>query len=384
LVPANRRDKLADGYESLTEGLSRTPPAELAGLVQALAQFLSGPGWQQRLRQARQQLDAPAHDGPVAPLADLVAAPGASTLVESLRRVDAYLAQGKPALAMEEAFYAIAQSPGYLPIHLRVADILLAESRTDAAMDKLSAVAATYQARGDVARAARTLRQVLRQTPLDVDKRAWLIELLVAQGHIDEALQQYSDLADTHYQLADLDSAYTAHTAALQLAQQHHRGTEVAVKLLHKLGDIDLQRLNWRGAQTTYAHICQLAPDDHAARATLIDLLFRLGNNRQALGEVDGYVRHLLGKRNTMLAVNLLNELVESMPSEMSLVGRLARLYQDLGRRDDAITQYDLLGELQLQAGQTTQAAETIRTILALNPPEASSYEALLAELQAT
>jgi tetratricopeptide (TPR) repeat protein len=154
------------------------------------------------------------------------------------------------------------------------------------------------------------------------------------------------------------------------------------VRLLHKLADLDLQRLNWTAAQGVYEQIRDLAPDDHAARATLIDLLFRLGNNRQAMIEVDAYLRHLLLHRNTNLAISLLEEMLESQPNELGLVARLARLYQEAGRRAEAITQYDHLGELQLQAGLTSQAAETIRTILSLGPAERGEYEQLLKELE--
>jgi DNA-binding SARP family transcriptional activator len=74
--------------------------------------------------------------------------------------------------------------------------------------------------------------------------------------------------------------------------------------------------------------------------------------------------------------------MVETHPQESGLVARLGRLYRDTGRRSEAIAQYDRLGELQLQAGQTPQAAQTIRTILALKPDDPSAYQQLLNELQ--
>src|SRR5207249_7461836 len=114
-----------------------------------------------------------------------------------------------------------------------------------------------------------------RLSPLDVSMRSWLIELLVEQHKVNEALQQFFDLAETYYQLADLESAHRTYSDALILAQQNSASAEWNVKLLHKLGDIDLQRLNWHEAQHVYEQIKALAPDDGAARATLIDLLFR-------------------------------------------------------------------------------------------------------------
>jgi len=152
--------------------------------------------------------------------------------------------------------------------------------------------------------------------------------------------------------------------------------------LLHKLGDIDLQRLNWHEAQRVYEQIKALAPQDGPVRATLIDLLFRLDNSKQALAETDSYLRQLLTARDTTTAIALLEEMVETHHQEAGLVARLGRLYQDTGRRPEAIAQYDRLGELQLQAGHTAQAAETIRTILTLQPDDPGAYEQLLSELQ--
>jgi tetratricopeptide (TPR) repeat protein len=283
---------------------------------------------------------------------------------------------------MEEAYFALSHAPTHLPVHVRMAEILTAENKVQAAIDKYSMVAETYRMRGELNRAVRIGQMVLRLSPLDVAMRSWLIEMLVEQRQIPEALQQFADLADTYYQLADLEAARSGYADALALAEQNNAGPEWRVKLLHKMGDIDLQRLNWKAAQVVYEQIKTLAPADHSARATLIDLLFRLGNVRQALAEVDAYVLQLLNAGTPGTAVALLEEIIEGQPDEPTLVARLARLYQDTGRRAEAIGQYDHLGELQLAAGQTAEAAETIRTILALSPDDPAGYQQLLNELK--
>lgn len=382
LLPPDRADALTDAYESMSDGLAQLPPAELSPVLSSLLQFLSGPGWRDRVVQARRQLDGAAIEGQVTPLADLLAVPGASQVVESLRRIEGYMALKLWNTAMEEAYYAVSQSPTHLPVHIRMAEILTAQDQGPAAIQKYAAVAQTYRLRGELTRATRLTQQILKLSPLDVTMRGWLIELLVEQGRVEEALRQFVDLADIYYQLADLDSARATYADALMLAQQHNLAKTWSVTLLHKIGDIDLQRLNWRQAQVVYEQIKTLAPDDRPARATLIDLLFRLGMGKQALVEVDAYLRQLLAARDVQAAVELLTEMSETHPTESGLVARLARLYQDTGRRAEAIAQYDRLGEMQLQVGQTAQAAQTIRAILALEPDDASQYEQLLQELQ--
>jgi tetratricopeptide (TPR) repeat protein len=383
-VPNDEQDSMAESYESLWDGLQQAKPEELNPIAGSIVQFLSGEDWRERVTQARRQLDRGAIDGQTAPLADLLAVPGASEVVESLRRIETYMNERRMATAMEEAFFAVTQSPTHLPIHIRMAEILAAENKTQAAIDKYAMVAETYRVRGELVRAGRIAQQVLKLSPMDVSMRSWLIEILVEQHKIDDALQQFFDLAETYYQLADLESAHNTYADALILAEQNNAGTAWTVKLLHRLGDIDLQRLNWHEAQHVYEQIKNLAPDDEPARATLIDLLFRLDSGKQALAETDAYLRQLLTARNTEAAIRILEEMVETHPKETGLLARLSRLYQDTGQRAEAITHYDRLGELQLQAGQTTQAAETIRTILSLKPDDPSPYQQLLSELHSS
>jgi len=381
-VPADKQDAMAESYESLWDGLQQAKPEELTTVAGNIVRFLSGDDWRDRVAQARRELDRGALDGQVAPLADLLAVPGASEVVASLRRIETYMNEKRLATAMEEAFFALTQSPTHLPIHIRMAEILAAENKPQTAIDKYTMIAETYRVRGEPVRAARIAQQVLKLSPLDVTMRAWLIEVLVEQHKIDEALQQFFDLAETYYQLADLESARNTYSDALILAQQNNAGPEWMVKLLHRLGDIDLQRLNWHEAQHVYEQIRTLAPNDEPARATLIDLLFRLDSGKQALAETDAYLRQLLTARDIAGAIRILEETVETHPREAGLVARLGRLYQDTGNRAEAITHYDRLGELQLQAGQTAQAAETIRTILSLKPDDPGPYQQLLSELQ--
>ena len=63
---------------------------------------------------------------------------------------------------------------------------------------------------------------------------------------------------------------------------------------------------------------------------------------------------------------------------------RLAEAYRAAGRKADAISQYDALGEIQLDAGQIGEAIQTIRTIIALEPPGLDGYQELLRNLEAS
>lgn len=382
LVKPEQQDFLAEAYESVLEGLGQVAETDLKRVVGSLLDFLSGDGWEDRLRQARQQLDAATEEGQVQPLADLLAVPGAEHLVDSMRLIESCIAHQMWETALEESLFALVHSPTHLPVHIRMAEILVAQNKVQAAVDKYAVVAETYRIRGELGRAARLMQQVLKYNPLDVSLRTKLIEMLVEQGKTGDALNQFMDLADTYYQLADLTAAYNTYADALILARQSNNKRS-QVQFLHKMGDIELQRLNWREGQQIYEQIKTLAPDDEIARVTLIDLLSRLGNERQAVAELDSYLHQLLTTRQGSKAVQMLEDLLQSDPASLVYIERLAKVNQDLGRKDEAIQQYEKLADAQLDAGHKPQAIQSIKAILALGPANPQDYQQLLQQIAA-
>jgi tetratricopeptide (TPR) repeat protein len=73
--------------------------------------------------------------------------------------------------------------------------------------------------------------------------------------------------------------------------------------------------------------------------------------------------------------------MVKSYPNDTGLRSRLARTYEQLNRNEEAIEQWDALGELQLEAGDLDDARNTIQQIIALDPPGIEEYRKLLAQL---
>jgi hypothetical protein len=75
--------------------------------------------------------------------------------------------------------------------------------------------------------------------------------------------------------------------------------------------------------------------------------------------------------------------MVQEKPGAIPLRARLAQLYLNAGRKEDALRELDILGDLQLQAGKVKDAIATIQVILRLRPPNAEAYRQLLEQLQA-
>ncbi len=378
----NHQDRLAEAYESLDEALGRTPEDQLTQLVPALTNFLWGEGWEDRIRLARQNLDASAEEGQVTTLGEMLANPGSDLLLETLQSISRHMNQGRFSSAMEEAYYALHLSPFYLPAHVRIAEILAAEDRRPAAIAKYTVAADAYQVRGDTRRAARLMQEVLKLNPMDVNGRSRLINLLIDRGQTEDILSQYLELAGIYYQLADLETARNTYRDALAYADRANASRDWKVRLLHQLADIDMQRLAWKDSLRAYEQINKLSTYDEKARQMVIELSFRLGIPKQALAELDVFLQPMIAAHNLAKATQLMQELATNYPEEPGLVARLARLYQDQGKKAEAIAQYEQLAEMYAEAKETTRAIDTLHAIMALEPEDPTQYEEVLRQLQ--
>jgi tetratricopeptide (TPR) repeat protein len=204
---------------------------------------------------------------------------------------------------------------------------------------------------------------------------------LTSHGKIDRALQQYLTMGDTYYQMAELDRAREKFNEALQLAPRGDPGKRWAVRILHRIGDIDMQRVDWRRAISVYEEIRELAPDDEKARITLIDLYYRFDRPTRAIVELDELVKALREGNKSQKILPVLEGIAQEHPKDIPIRTRLAQAYLNARDVEGALAQLDTLGELQIQAGRIDEARRTIQTILRLNPPNADAYRELMDQL---
>ena len=384
-VSEAQADSLSALYENFQESLTQSQSSEedLLQIGERLVSFLSGPGWDERIKQARQQVNAQQEDGTLTPLAEMISIPGADRVMESLALIERYMAKGRLASALDEAQHAILYSPTYLPIHTRIAEILALENRTDAALAKYTVVAELYRIRGEGVRAVRMYQQMTQLAPDDLTIRAKLTQMLTAQGNIPEAIRQTLETANIHLNLADFDMARQTLNSALLAAQKPGVDKSLAALVLHKIGEIDMQRLDWRQALKAYEQLKAQNPSDGKARVALISLYFRMNQGRQAILETDDTLRHFLTTEGLPKAIALMETLLAE-DDDVNLRQRLARLYQQAGRKADAIAQFDAIADAYHQAGNSAEAARTIQTIIALKPDNLDEYRQVLEQLQSS
>ncbi len=375
------QDPYQSVYQRLTQTIETVNDENMKIIAGRLAELLEGKDWRQRVGDTRRQLEETLREQGEKGVIDILIAAEGDRLTHSIALIDSYRRQGLLTLAMDEAHRAVEYSPNYLPIHDRMADIMIREGRLRNAVTKKNTIARTYLARGETDRSRQILFSVLEMAPLDVSVRESLIELLEQEEEWDEALDQYIDLADTHHQLGNFDKSRETYVLAERIALRVNASPEKIVRIKHRIADIDQMRLDIRKAQKTYEEIIQLDPTDERAHRMLVDLNYRQGNQVEAIRRLDRLLGLYARNKQVNRIIQLLEELVTLYQKDTGLRSRLAAIYRQLGRQHDAIVQLDALGELQLEAGMHKDAANTIRQIIALNPEHVEDYRKLLAQL---
>jgi tetratricopeptide (TPR) repeat protein len=370
-------------YDPIIESQIGQPPEVQAKLCENIATFIVRANWRDHLGQARKQLPVSTPGSPPMPLAEMIAETRGGQVVESMSKIHELASSGHYRTAMEEAFRAISFAPTYLPLHMNMADLLLQQGRPAEAIAKYTAVARGYNARGAANRAIDVYRRIIEISPMDMDSRRQLIEMMIARGQTDSALSEYLKLAEVYYNMADLATMRRTYTEALRVAQQTNVSKEWKVKVLHRMADLEMQSLDWRQALRIFEQIRNMQPDDEIARTRLIVLNLCLGQTSQAEAELDGYIAYLLDNKQYDEALNFVETLVNENPKQAPLHRSLAELYRRAGRIDDALAHLDTAGNLLMDEEDKAGAIEVVMAILGLNPPNAADYRQILARLQA-
>lgn len=365
-------------YERFIKETGTVDEKTLDTANQRFADILGGKTWKRRLELSRHQFEDALTENPDNIFEMVAVSP---EIINSMNLIDEYVRARRFNLAMDEAYYVIEKESDYLAVHLRVGQILVQLNRIRSAIQKYNYVAQTYLERGNRARALEIFNEVIKVAPMDIQLRYHLIEMLEQDERWNEVLDQYVSLARAYLELADVGNARTTFNQAVQLAQRIGADKARIVSILHQLGDIEMQRLELRPALRAYENIKNLEPTDEKARRMLIDLSFRLSDPVSAVRELDSLLQLYAKQRNGKAILELLESWVKERPNDESIRSRLAAVYQQIRRPEAALEQLDALLELQINSGRHSDACESIKKILALNPPSPTHYRNLVQQL---
>lgn len=381
-VPFEQSDAVVQLYEPILDSQARvTDEKDLRTLYNIINEQLMRPDWREYLTSARHQLPPQPEGSPPLPLAELLLETNSNEVVEAMISIKQLASEGKYRSAMEVAFHALTYAPLYLPLHVEMAELLITEGRAMEAVEKFLLIATAYNIRGETVQAITLLRRVTHLAPMDLSIRGMLIDLLKSVGRLDDAIQQYMDLANVYYLLAELDLARQTYQSALTLSQQSSSTRQWAVQVLNKLADIELQSLDWKQAIRIFEQLRSLQPQEPAPRATLISLHLQMGQDNTAMSELDSYLKLMEAPENATKCAHFLDSLLEDRPGEAGIQKRLMEFYTSRGQSAKAVEKLDALAEKLLKSEDKVNALATIKNIVALAPPNASEYQKLYNEL---
>jgi len=383
VAPAEQAEGLRQVYESVIETHSRRGDKEkLQTLCENITTQLNRPNWREHLSAARQQLPESSEDLPPLPLAELLFDSESSAVIDAMSRIRRLADDGRLASAIDEAFNALLHAPYYLPLHIQIGELLMKDGQIQAASEKMMLVARLYSLRGEIGSAVQALRRVTQNSPLDIEVRQQLIQLLTKQGRSRDAVLESIQLAGTYYQLAQVDLARDTYANALRMAQQAHLERSIAVKILYHIADIDQQRLDWRSAVRILEQIRSLEPNDSAARSRLVNLYFKLGQDDAAHKEIERYLASLESSNDANRSIDFLQQVVTDHPEKLDVRKRLADILVKGGLTAQAVEQMDAMAEEMISRGNRPGATDILRTIIQLNPNNVNDYEDLLNQIQ--
>ncbi len=380
-VPADKVDELKQLYDPIIETQEReTDQEKLNSLCTSIQPQILRRDWRAHLNSIRQQLSGNQGED-LQPIAGMLMEMKGSRVVDAMTEIRKLEQQGHYRSAMEVAFDAIPYSPMYLPLHVKIGDLLVKEGHLPGAVEKFITTADLYHARGETSQAINLLKRVSSIVSMDLAVRGKLIEYLNSQGRIEEVLSEYMDLAQVYYQLAELDMARQTCLTGVKLAQEALDGRAWVVKFLNRIADIDMQRLDWRNAIKVYEQLCSMQPEEPSSRVKLIDLNLRLGQKANAISETDGYVSYLQRGGQKDLPIGFLREMAKEHPDVLDFHRRLADLLIKDDKLPEAIKVLDYVAKTLVKSGNNTGAVETLKLILKFNPPNAPEYQKAIKQL---
>jgi tetratricopeptide (TPR) repeat protein len=382
-VAPDEADELRQLYEPIINSQTQNKNmTQLKNMCESITKQLIQPDWRKNLMNARQQLPAQTEGNPPTPLVEVLLETGSSQVVEALAHIRQLAANNKVASASEEIYYALQFAPTYLPLHVQLGDLLVQEGRIQDAVEKFMLVSELYFLRGEPGQSIRLLRRVIKMAPMDLTVRSRLIEILSAQNQIDDAIQQYNELADIYYHLTELDMARQTYAAALRLVQKSHNYRKWAIQILYKVADIDLQRLDLRQAMRIFEQIRTLEPEDVDARVNLVTLNYRLGQDAAGQAEAEGFATLLENSGKRPKAIDFLGAIIAELPEHYELRKRLADTYVRDGQIIGAVEQLDVIADARLEEGKHDEAVAIMEMIINLNPPNVNDYRRALAQMR--
>jgi len=380
-VNRSQADQVIRLYESLAEGyLAKGDEASARRFSMILLDFLNNKGWQDKVREVREHVELATAAGMPLSMQEVFETPESERVVTLLRGSAELASEQKLYAAGDLVYQALELAPNYLPAHVQLAEIAVAAGHIADALAKYDVLAETAAVRHDLPKAIAFYRQALNLGGSDVTRRAKLINVLVQNGQLTEALTEYAAVGMELETNGQFQKAADKYNEGLAIAQRVGLSNDAQLPLKRRLAITHLKLREYDAARALFLEIRQADPEDDEARYYLVDLHLRRGQTAEAEFELRALLeRHRNAPENIEAT---LVSLAEAFPDNLMIQRALADFYKSQGDTDKALQVLDDLGDRLLNAGKPGEAAIVVQEIIALNPPQVAEYRKLLLELR--
>jgi tetratricopeptide (TPR) repeat protein len=176
--------------------------------------------------------------------------------------------------AVDTCLAVIQADPLYLPVHMMLGDIYLAQNKVGEAITKYQTVMDTYMARREPSSAAEVCNRLLELQPDNPSLQAKLGMLLMDAGRVDDAARALLAVADRYYRAGDIRRALEEGET---LKDQLPGSSDVALAV----GTYHMALGNRQEALAELGRALQLDPSNDAALARLYLALASLNDLTQ-------------------------------------------------------------------------------------------------------
>jgi tetratricopeptide (TPR) repeat protein len=184
------------------------------------------------------------------------------------------MSEGKWDAAIDTCLSVIQADPLYLPVHMMLGDIYLAQNKTEEAITKYQTVMDTYMARREPSYAAEACRRLLELQPDNPSLQAKLGMLLMESGRVDDAAKALLAMPERYYRVGNFHRALEEGEA---LKEQLPGSSDVALAV----GTYHMALGNRQEALAELGRALQLDPSNDAALARLYLALAALNDQTQ-------------------------------------------------------------------------------------------------------
>lgn len=381
-VDSSRHGALREAYVHVYDiPQQMSDDRKLQKFCKTISSQLNRKDWMKYLNSIRAQLPEKDEKTP-APLSDLVLNSNNTQMLEAISRIRLLTDEKKYDYALEEAFYALQFAPSYLPLHIEIANLQNLQEDFQQSVEKYSLISRLYLLRGEIWQGSRMIEEALKINPMDITLRKKLIELLTEQNRITDALEHYMALAGNYEVYANFDEMRKVYFDALRISSKIPNSNERNIEILNKIADIDMQRLDWHRAQRVYEQIKTLAPNDADVRSNLIGVYYRLGQVDAAENEIEDFISVMRNSRQYEKGIEFLLSLIEEWPQKYNQREMLAELYLRMGRRENALDEYNTVASAYLDENDTDNTIRILQRMMTIDPEHGGEYQLVVNRLR--